>query len=103
MHTDVVKYYSAVELQSADPRGLAERWSSIAELPLRKDSLGRHELPLENASVRFVEANDGRGEGLGSIDLVVSDRARVLAAAAARKRKLSEDLVMICGVRFNLR
>jgi hypothetical protein len=26
-----------------------------------------------------------------------------LAAAAARKRKLSEDLVMICGVRFNLR
>src|SRR6516162_1604767 len=37
MHTDVVKYYSAVEMQSADPRALAERWSSIAELPLRED------------------------------------------------------------------
>lgn len=102
MHTDVVKYFSAVEMQSADPRGLAERWSSIAELPLRKDSRGRFEMPLENASVRFVEAADGRGEGLGGVDLVVADRARVLTAATARGRKVSDDQVMICGVRFNL-
>jgi hypothetical protein len=102
MHTDVVKYFSAVEMQSADPRGLAERWSSIAELPLRKDSRGRLEMPLENASVRFVEATDGRGEGLGGVDIVVPDRARVLTAAAARGRKVSDDQVMICGVRFSL-
>ena len=102
MHTDVVKYFSAVEMQSADPRGLAERWSSIAELPLRKDSRGRFEMPLENASVRFVEATDGRGEGLGSVDLVVADRARALTAAAARGRKVSDGQVMICGMRFNL-
>src|SRR5262249_18136737 len=103
MHTDVIKSYSAVELQSADPRGLAERWSSIAELPLRKDSQGRLELPLENASVRFVEATDGRGDGLGGVDVLVHNRARVLAAAATRRRKVSDDQVMICGVRFNLR
>jgi hypothetical protein len=103
MHTDVVKYYSAVEMQSADPRGLAERWSSIAEIALRKDSQGRLEMPLDNASVRFVEAADGRGDGLGSVDIVVGDRARVLAAAAARKREINNDQVMICGVRFNLR
>jgi len=108
MHTDVVKYFNAVELQTADPRGLAERWSSIVELPLRKDSQDRIELPLENASVRFVEATDGRGEGLGGIDIVVPDHARVLEAAAARGRQVSrgrtasEDQVMICGVRFNL-
>jgi hypothetical protein len=102
MHTDVVKYYDAVELQAADPRGLAERWSSIAEIPLRK-SAGRLEMPLENASVRFVEAVDGRGDGLGGVDIVVPDRERVLAAAARRGRKVSEDQVMICGVRFNLR
>jgi hypothetical protein len=102
MHTDVVKYFSAVEMQSADPRGLADRWSSIAELPLRKDSRGRLEMPLENASVRFVEATDGRGEGLGGVDIVVPDRARVLTAAAARGRKISDDQVTICGVRFNL-
>ncbi|HLK84923.1 MAG TPA: hypothetical protein VKT27_00325 [Candidatus Binataceae bacterium] len=102
MHTDVVKYYNAVELQAADPRGLAERWSSIAEIPLRKDSRDRIEMPLENASVRFVEATDGRGEGLGGVDIVVADRARLLAQAAARGRKVSDDQVMVCGVRFNL-
>jgi hypothetical protein len=87
----------------ADPRGLAERWSSIAEVALRKDSQDRLELPLENASVRFVEATDGRGEGLGVVDIVVPDRARVLAAAAPRGRKVSDDQLKICGVRFNLR
>ncbi|MGH7913560.1 MAG: VOC family protein [Candidatus Binataceae bacterium] len=103
MHTDVVKYYSAVELQSANPRRLAERWSSIAELPLREDSQGRLEMPLENASVRFVKAADGRGDGLGGIDIAVHDRARVLAAAARRGCQAGEDQLMICGVRFNLR
>lgn len=103
MHTDVVKYYSAVELQAADPRGLAERWSSIAGIPLRKDSQGHFEMPLENASVRFVEATDGRGEGLGGVDIAVPDRTRLLTAAAARGCKVSDDQVMICGVRFNLR
>ena len=102
MHTDVVKYYSAVELQSADPHGLAERWSSIAELPLRNDSQGRFEMPLENGSVRFVEATDGRGEGLGGVDIVVHNRARILAAAAQRGRKISDHQLMIGGVRFNL-
>src|SRR5215470_4972391 len=38
---DVVKGYRAVELQSADPHGLAQRWSSITEVPLHKDSQGR--------------------------------------------------------------
>jgi hypothetical protein len=103
MYTDVVKHYSAVELQSADPRGLADRWSSIAEIPLRRDSRGHFEMPLENASVRFVEATDGRGEGLGGVDIAVPDRTRVLTAAAARGCKVSDDQVMICGVRFNLR
>jgi hypothetical protein len=103
MHTDLVKYYSAVELQAADPKGLAERWSSIAEIPLRKDSEGRLEMPLDNASVRFVEATDGRGEGLGAIDIVVPDRNRVVQAAAQRGRRLSDSQINICGVRFNLK
>jgi hypothetical protein len=102
MHTDIVKFYSAAELQSADPRGLAERWSSIAEIPLRKDARGRIEMPLENAIIRFVEAADGRGEGLGGIDIVVGNRAWLLAAAAERNCKVSDDQVMVCGVRFNL-
>jgi len=98
--TEVVKQYQTVELQTADPRGLAERWSSIAELPLRQDSRGRFEMPLDNASVRFVEAADGRGDGLGGIDIVVNDRQRLLSAAERRGCRVSDDQVMICGTRF---
>jgi Glyoxalase-like domain len=100
--TGVVKGYQAVELQSADPRGLAERWSSIAEIPLQKDPRGRWELPLQNASIRFIEATDGRGEGLGAIDILVNDRERLLRAAERRGCRISDDQVMICGTRFYL-
>src|ERR1700719_3924534 len=44
---EVVSAYTAVEMQSADPRSLAERWSRIAELPLRNDTRGHLELPLD--------------------------------------------------------
>jgi hypothetical protein len=100
--TEIVTRYTAVELQSADPRGLAERWSSIAEIPLRKDSQGRWEMPLDNANLRFVEAADQRGEGLGGIDVVVKDRPHVLEAAQRRGRHVSDDEIMICGTRFYL-
>ena len=103
VRTGTVKSYTAVELQAADPKGLAERWSSIAEIPLRKDAEGRLEMPLANASVRFVEAADGRGEGLGAIDIVVADRERVVEAAAQRGKKINDSQIAIGGVRFNLR
>jgi len=98
----VVNAYTAVEMQSADPRGLAERWARIAELPLRNDTRGRLELPLDNASIRFVEATDGRGEGLGGIDVVVADRKRLLDAAEQRGLRVADDQVNICGTRFYL-
>ncbi len=102
VHTDVVTRYEAVELQSSDPRGLAERWSSIAEIPLREDSRGRLEMPLDNASIRFVEANDGRGEGLGGVDIVVNDRQHLMEAAERRGRRVSNDQILLCGTRFYL-
>jgi glyoxalase-like protein len=101
--TDVVTSFKAVELQSADPRGLAERWSSIAEIPLRNDSRGRIEMPLDNASVRFVEATDGRGEGLGGIDIAVADRKRLLGSAESRRCRADDEQVVICGTRFYLK
>jgi hypothetical protein len=100
--TEVVGAYKAVELQAADPRGLAERWSSIAELPLRTDDRGRLEMPLDNASVRFVEATDGRGEGLGGIDIAVVDRKHVLEAAERRGCRVTDDQVVVSGTRFYL-
>jgi hypothetical protein len=100
--TEIVNGYKAVELQAADPKGLGERWSRIAGVALRQDARGRFEMPLDNASVRFVEATDGRGEGLGGIDIVAADRKRILDAAGRRGRHVADNHVMICGTRFYL-
>ena len=59
-------------------------------------------MPLTNASVRFVPEADGRGEGLGGVDLAVVDRARILAEAEKRNFRQSDDLVTVCGTRFRL-
>ena len=102
VRTDVVNKILAAEIQSPDPKTLAERWSKIAEIELGHDAQGRLTMPLENASVRFVEATDGRGEGLGGVDLAVVDRKRLLEAAEKRGRRVSDDVVNICGTRFGL-
>ncbi|MCE2485870.1 MAG: VOC family protein [Desulfurellaceae bacterium] len=100
--TEIISGYAAVELQSPDPQSLAERWSSIAELPLRQDAQGRTEMSLDNVGVRFVEMGDDRGEGLAGLDLRVADRARLLRLARERGCRVSDEQVVVCGVRFNL-
>ena len=101
--TDVVSGYSAVELQSHDPQSMAQRWADIAGIPLQQDDHGRLSFPLENADVRFVEATDRRGEGLGGVDIVVTDIQGLLTTAEQRGRRVSDDQVEVCGVRFYLK
>jgi hypothetical protein len=102
VRSDVVRAIAAAEIQSPEPDALASRWSSILDLPLKPDAIGHPSLVLENALIRFVKDCDGRGEGLGGIDLVVADRARLIANAERRGRRVSDDLVMVCGIRFRL-
>lgn len=59
-------------------------------------------MALNNVGIRFVEATDGRGPGLGGLDLKVADRSAILAAAKARNAYVSDDEVHVCGVRFRL-
>lgn len=101
VRTDVVSAYRAVELQGPDPAGLAELWSKVAGISfaLRGDAIV---MPLDNVELRFVEATDGRGAGLGAIDLAVANREHVLAEAKKRECYVSDDQVMVCGTRFNL-
>jgi hypothetical protein len=99
--SDVVSDILAVELQSHDPGVLAKRWAAVIGLPLQYPNRVPT-ISLGNADLRFVQILDGRGEGLGAIDLRVVDRARLLARAATRGVRLSDDQVLICGTRFNL-
>ncbi|NOX30750.1 MAG: hypothetical protein GXP35_12000 [Actinobacteria bacterium] len=102
VRTNNVSAITAAELQSPDPERLARRWSEIAELELHTDKRGRLAMSLQNAEIRFVEALDGRGEGLGAIDLATTNRAAVVRTAAARGILTADNEVLIAGLRVNL-
>jgi hypothetical protein len=79
-HTEVIAGIAAAEIQSPQPVALAARWSRILQRPAIEAESG-WEITLDNASIRFVEACDGRGEGLGAIDLNLADGAAAGSAA----------------------
>jgi hypothetical protein len=79
---------TAAELQSDDPDRLARRWSEVMERPVQTRE-GQRVIALDDATLRFTEASDGRGEGLGGLDLACADPGRA-------------GLVQICGIRFRL-
>jgi glyoxalase-like protein len=101
VRTDVTASLVAAELQSAEPAALAERWSKLVERPVKLND-GALEIALDLGRLRFVAATDGRGEGLGGVDLEVRDRARILAAAQARGCAIAGNTVTVCGTRFRL-
>jgi hypothetical protein len=99
--TNVTTAMTAAEIQSDEPALLAQRWSAVIDRPVeRRDGIAT--LALDDATIRFVPAADGRGEGLGGLDLVVVDKKKVKGAAEARGCAVDGDVVMVCGVRFRL-
>ena len=102
VNTAKVNSIAAAELQSPDPGRLAERWSQIAQIDLGADADGHPTLQLDDASLRFVPEVDGRGEGLGGIDVTTVDRESVLAAAHSRDCYVNDSQVALAGLRVNL-
>jgi hypothetical protein len=97
VRTDVVRGISAVEIQSPEPAGLAARWQEILDRPIATEGT----LRLDDAAIHFRGESDGRGEGLGALELIAVDGARLLAAAERCGRRASRDAV-ICGTRFRV-
>ena len=85
IRTDLVSAITAAEMQCDDPDKVASRWSEIVEID-RADVDGVPTIPLDNATLRFVPITDGRGEGLGGIDLACSDPDTVRANAERARR-----------------
>ena len=102
VRTDTVSAIAAAELQSPEPDRLANRWAEIAEIDLTADGAGNPTIELDNATLRFVEETDGRGEGLGGIDVTTNNRDAVLAGAKARDCYVSDDEVAVGGLRVRL-
>ena len=97
----VVGAMVGADLQGDDPEGLAARWSAVTERPLGRDAAGHPVIALDDATLRFVPARDGRGEGLAGLDLRCGDVSGMLARARARGlATLAADAVAICGMRL---
>lgn len=102
VRTDRVGGISGAEIQSQEPGPLARRWADLSEIDLGTDDEGHPTIQFDNAAIRFVEDTDGRGEGLGGIDVIANDREAILEGARARDCYLSDDQVMVAGLRVNL-
>lgn len=91
----------AAEIQSDEPGPLAARWGAILdrEVVPEGDALV---VSVDNATLRFVTATDGRGEGLGAIDVRVDDPPAVLARAREAGLPVDGDVVLLGGVRIHV-
>ena len=98
---DITVDYLGVELQSADPLEVAELWGNVAGLNISTNG-AEFSMDFNNATIRFVEAEDGRGPGLGGLDIAVANRDHILSEAENRDCFVSEDRVDICGTRWYL-
>ena len=83
---EVVTDLLAIDIQATEPDEMAQRWGRA----LGHDVTEARELVLSDATIRFVEATDGRGDGLAAVDLLAADRTR------------AGETIELCGTRFNL-
>ena len=102
VRTERTQAITAVEIQSDDPDALALRWSQLFERPVARDFAGRPHLRFDNMTLRFAADRDGRGTGIGALDVLPQDRAAILRAADARGLLTGDAEVTLCGVRINL-
>jgi hypothetical protein len=103
VRTSRVQGLLGVEVQSNAPEALARRWASILmrDDPVSRDS--EWHVAADNAVLRFVKDNDGRGEGLGGIDVATNDPIGIHNAAQRRRLRSQGDHILIGGVRCYLR
>ncbi len=100
--TDVTRALVGAEMQAPEPAQLAARWGQVFAREPQPQGDGSVALPLDYGTLRFVPARDGRGEGVGGIDVAVADREAVLARAKARRVPVHRDAIEICGTRIRL-
>jgi len=82
----------AVELQAADPAALAERWSLVLDRPAVEGCIA-----LDRGALRFVEATDGRGDGVSGFEVAVPDPDAARTVAADRGLMVHPDGVIALG------
>lgn len=96
---DVTLALTGVEMQSPDPKGLAEHWGRIVGVAVSKEADGAIELKLPNSTFRFVK---GRADIMSGLEFRVANVAAVCEAAKARGYAVSDNAFTLGGVDFRL-
>lgn len=91
-----------IEIQTPDPADLAQLWAKIINLPAEEKTGNEWHIDLSSGVIRFVPETDGRGVGVGGIDIKIADKDRVLETARQRGCETTDSMVVICGTRFNI-
>lgn len=90
IRTEVVTGIMAVEIQAEEPATMAERWSAVLGLSAANVD-GDPTITLDEGAVRFVRAEDGRGEGVRGVDLAAAP------GTADRTIELVGTVVNVCA------
>ena len=98
----VVRDLVGAELQSDDPAGLVQLWSRILDRPAIDEGAAGYTIGLDDARLAFRPSLDGRGVGVGAVELTAVDAGRAKASAGARGLISETGGIEICGVRINL-
>jgi hypothetical protein len=96
---DVTQALVGVEMESPEPRALAEHWGKIIGVAVSTGKAGGPELALPNCSFRFVK---GAADIMSGLTFRVADVAAVREAAKARGHAVSDDSFLLGGVTFHL-
>lgn len=97
--TSVCTGITGVEIQSDHPAAMAARWAEVlGQKVVSKD--GRIEIPLEDSSIRFVHATDGRSDGVSAFDVAVSDPAAFRERAKGLGLIDRHGHITACGTRI---
>ncbi len=99
--TNVTSAMTGLEIQSADPAGLAELWAKVVDQPVQGQPDTPH-ISLDNATLRFIGAEDGRGPGVSGLSLTPQNRPAILSEADRRGLLTGDNRFSLCGVNVSL-
>lgn len=101
VRTDTSLKVVGAELQAENPAHMAARWAEVLGRPANKDG-PVWRIRLDEGEIRFTTDIDGRGEGLGTFDIMVHNIGAVRANAAARGLVDDDGTVILSGTRVRL-
>lgn len=85
-----------VTIQSDDPERVANSWSAAFARQIRLDGEALV-MALDEGHVRFVEAVDGRGDGVSAVAFQMTDEEAVRTAADRLALPWIDNQVEVCG------